>query len=223
MRASLLRGALMPVRPLARSQIWLLPPALEDLVPDDHPARYAALFVDALKPADWAELGVPPDGEVEGAPGYHPRLLLSVWLFGFMTGVRSCRKLEAACRDQLPFLWLTACQRPDHNTLWRFYRLHRNGMRRLLKRTVRTAVKMGLVDLAVQAVDGARVAGNAARERSLNQKQLEGLLERTDAAIAALEAQNAAEDGQPGPPRLPKELKREQALRERVKEALADR
>ena len=47
------------------------------------------------------------DGEVLGAPAYHPRALLSVWLYGFMTGVRSCRKLEAACRDQIPYLWLT--------------------------------------------------------------------------------------------------------------------
>ena len=41
-----------------------------------------------------------------GAPAYHPRALLSVWLYGFMTGVRWCRKLEAACRDQIPYLWL---------------------------------------------------------------------------------------------------------------------
>ena len=67
------------------------------------------------------------DGEVLGAPAYHPRALLSVWLYGFMTGVRSCRKLEAACRDQIPYLWLTGWQHPDHNTLWRFYRGHRQA------------------------------------------------------------------------------------------------
>ena len=63
-----------------------------------------------------------------GAPAYHPRALLSVWLYGFMTGVRSCRKLEAACRDQIPYLWLTGWQHPDHNTLWRFYKGHRQAM-----------------------------------------------------------------------------------------------
>ena len=57
-----------------------------------------------------------------GAPAYHPRALLSVWLYGFMTGVRSCRKLEVACRDQIPYLWLTGWQHPDHNALWRFYK-----------------------------------------------------------------------------------------------------
>ena len=74
---------------------------------------------------------------------------MSVWLYGFMTNVRSCRKLEAACRDQIPYLWLTGWQHPDHNTLWRFYQGHRQGMRELFKRTVRTAVSLELVDLAM--------------------------------------------------------------------------
>ena len=112
----------MPLREMNREQAWLLPPTLDELVPPDHPARFVAEFVDALDREDWIELGVQPDGEVLGAPAYHPRALLSVWLYGFMTSVRSCRKLEAACRDQIPYLWLTGWQHPDHNTLWRFYR-----------------------------------------------------------------------------------------------------
>ena len=73
----------------------------------DHPARFVAVFVDALDKEGWAELGVEINGDPLGAPAYHPRALLCVWLYGFMTGVRSCRKLEAACRDQIPYLWLT--------------------------------------------------------------------------------------------------------------------
>lgn len=210
----------MPLRPLTRHQAWLLPPSLDDLVPEDHPARFTGAFVDALAPDDWAEVGVPADGAVEGAPAYHPRLLLAVWLYGFMTGVRSSRKLETACRDQLPFLWLTGCQRPDHNTLWRFYQEHRQGMRKLLKRTVRIAVKLGLVDLALQAVDGTRVGGSAARERSLNAEQLAALLERTDAAIADLEAQNTGGD-EGGPVRLPAALRQARVLKEQVTAAQA--
>ena len=112
----------MPLREMNREQAWLLPPTLDELVPPDHPARFVAEFVDALDRDEWTELGVQPDGEALGAPAYHPRALLSVWLYGFMTGVRSCRKLEAACRDQIPYLWLTGWQHPDHNTLWRFYK-----------------------------------------------------------------------------------------------------
>ena len=117
----------MPLRPMGREQMWMLPPTLDELLPLDHPARFVAEFVDALDREDWGELEVEIDGEVLGAPAYHPRALLSVWLYGFMTGVRSCRKLEAACRDQIPYLWLTGWQHPDHNTLWRFYRGHRQA------------------------------------------------------------------------------------------------
>ena len=91
-------------------------------------------------------MGVDIDGSWTGASAYHPRAMLGVWLYGFMTGVRSSRKLEGACRDQVPYLWLTGWQRPDHNTLWRFYKSNRQSMRKLLKATVQTALGMDLID-----------------------------------------------------------------------------
>ncbi len=97
----------MPLRPVNREQAWLLPPTLDELLPEDHPSRFVAAFVDGLDRGGWAGMEIDVDGDPLGAPAYHPRALLSVWLYGFMTGVRSSRKLEAACRDQIPYLWLT--------------------------------------------------------------------------------------------------------------------
>ena len=209
----------MPLRDMNREQMWLLPPTLKELLPPDHPARFVAEFVDALDRDGWVELDIQIDGEPLGAPSYHPRALLSVWLYGFMTGVRSCRKLEAACRDQIPYLWLTGWQHPDHNTLWRFYKEHRQAMRGLFKRTVRTAVAMDLVDLAVQAVDGTKVMANAARDRSYDTEWLSSLLERVEKSIEDLEARNeAGEDATPA--RLPQEFSDRQSLRDRVRESM---
>jgi len=208
----------MPVRPHTRDQAWLLPPHLEDLLPPEHPVRFVAAFVDEIDAAGWAELGV--EVEALGAPAYHPRLLLSVWCYGFMTGVRSSRRLEAACKESLPYLWLTGLQTPDHNTLWRFYQEHRDRMRMLLKRTVRTAVAAGLLDLALQAVDGSKVGASASVYRLHTAAGLRRLLERTDKAIDELEAQNQT-GGEPVPPELPKKLRQKTALREKVREALA--
>ena len=129
----------MPLREMNREQVWLLPPILDELLPLDHPARFVAEFVDALGREDWKELGVEIEGDPLGAAAYYPRALLSDWLYGFMTAIRSSRKLEVACRDQIPYLWLTGWQHPDHNTLWRFYKGHRQSMRKLFRRTVRTA------------------------------------------------------------------------------------
>ena len=212
-------AAAVPVRPLSRDRTWLFPPTLDELIPADHPARFVAAFLNALDRAAWSRMEIALDGDPLGAPSYDPRVLLGVWLYGFMTGVRSCRKLEGACRDQVPYLWLTGWEHPDHNTLWQFYKAHREEMRELFKRTVRTAVRMGLVDLAVQAVDGTKISGNAAKARTYDEAGLRRLLERTVAAIAELEAQNEA-GGDPQPARLPQELAEAKALRERVAAAL---
>ena len=211
----------MPLRDMDREQIWLLPPSLDELLPLDHPARFVAEFVDGLDREGWAEMGVEIEGDPLGAPAYHPRAVLCVWLYGFMTGLRSCRKLEVACRDQIPYLWLTGWQHPDHNTLWRFYKAHRQAMRELFKRTVRTAVAMELVDLAVQAVDGSKVVANATRDRTYDAERGSRLLNRLEKAIADLEAQNEAGEDAPAV-HLPEKLADKRALKAQVKQAMDD-
>ena len=209
----------MPLRSFNRQQAWLLPPTLNELITQDHPARFIAEFVDSLNRETWIQLEVNLDGEALGSPAYHPRALLSVWLYGFMTGVRSSRKLEAACRDQVSYLWLTGWQHPDHNTLWRFYQAHRQAMRNLLKYTVATAVELKLVDLAMQAIDGTKIPANAARDRNYDTSELERILEQTEKAITDMEIQNEfGED--PLPPKLPEELQQAQALRQQIRKVM---
>ncbi len=198
-----------------RDQAYLLPPALDDWVRADHPVRFVAAFVDGLTSADWAQLGVASRGAWTGAPAYHPEVLLSVWLAGFMSGVRSVRALEAACRDQLSFRWLTGNQVPDHNTLWRFYAVHRTQLPQLFQLTVKTAWKAGLVDLALLAVDGTKVAGNVARAGMQDAEALVALQMQVAARTAELVAQVEAE-GATAAPRLPPELRQTRALQDRV-------
>ncbi len=90
----------MPLRPVNREQAWLLPPALDELLSQDHPARFVAAFVDGLPRDAWSEMEIDLDGDPLGASAYHPRVLLNVWLYGFMHGIRSSRKLEVACWDR---------------------------------------------------------------------------------------------------------------------------
>jgi transposase len=210
----------MPVRQLNRQQTWLLPPSVDELIPDDHPVRFVGMTVDSLDNITWQKLSIALDGDPHGAPSYHPRAMLGVWLYGFMTGTRSSRKLEAACRDQIPYLWLTGWQHPDHNSLWRFYKAHRNEMRRLFKMTIKTAVKMDLVDLAVQAIDGSKIAANASKDRTYDKKGISKLLERTEKVIQELEKEN--ETGtDPSPVHLPEKLRKAEQLREQIKAAMA--
>jgi transposase len=209
----------MPLRAWTRDREDVLPPKLADWVAADHPVRFVAAFVEGLSDAEWAGLGIAPGGKPGGAPAYDPVVLLSAWLYGFMAGIRSSRKLATACAEQVPFLWLSGGQRPDHNTLWRFYQRHRGSMHVLFHRTVATAAASGLVVWAIQAVDGTKIGGNAAKDRTLDAAALAKLAERVEAAIAELEAQNRP-DGPPTPPSLPAELATAERLREAVREAL---
>ncbi len=200
----------MPWRELQREQGWLMPPTLEELLPEDHPARVVAAFVDSLTSSEWSEFGIDLRGRRMGARAYHPRALLGVWLYGFMNGVRSTRKLEAACREQLPYLWLAGGQRPDHNTLWRFWQQHRLGLRSLLAKTVRAIARLDLIDRSVQAVDGTKIAAPASNRWTLSREQVDRWAERAARLVERLDPISA--EGNADRPGLDAELREARQL-----------
>lgn len=202
-------------------QEFLLPPALEEWVPQDHPARFLREFVAAL---DLEELGFAQPACTDGRPPYAPSLLLKIWLYGYVQRIRSTRKLEAACREHLSLLWLTGMIQPDHNSLWRFWRANQEAMRAVFKQTVQVAVRSGCVGLALQALDGTKLAAAASGRTGWSKEHMEQLLIALDAALATNELeilqQNADQDATPGY-RLPAGLTQRQALREQIKTGLA--
>jgi transposase len=164
------------------AQRFLLPPALDDWVPKAHPARFVRDFVDSL---DLAALGMGQEVADEGRPPYAVDLLLKVWLFGYMERIRSSRGLEKACLQQMPFLWLTGNLHPDHNTLWRFFKLHGKGLRKLFKKLVRTAADAGLVGFVLHALDGTKLTAASSTDEAHHRKALEDKLKRLDEFVAA--------------------------------------
>jgi transposase len=208
----------MPQRPFTRSLQWLVPPSLDDWVPADHPVRFVADVLDGFDGATWAELGITRTPERRGAPRYAPEVLLALWLYGFSVGIRSSRGLEAACRDQIPFRWLSGNQTPDHNTLFRFLQQHPTAMSALYGQTVRIAVHAGLVDWALQAVDGTKIGANAAVERTVTVEDLDRLEAALDRRIAEVLAETADRQtrDEPGPPTLPPALQEATERQERI-------
>jgi transposase len=200
-------------------QQFLLPPALEDWVPKDHPVRYIREFVDQQ---DLGKLGFAMPISNEGRPAYAPSLLLKIWLYGYYHRLRSTRKLEAVCCDQMSLVWLTGTIAPDHNSLWRFWRDNKASLRRLFKQSVELAVKAGVVGLALQAVDGTKIQALASPESGWSKAKMEKLLAALDAEMNEAEKQLDQEgEGGPGTSyRLPEKLEDRQALREAVKAGL---
>jgi transposase len=200
-------------------QQFLLPPSLEDWVGPDDPVRFLREFVDQL---DLAALGFVIPAASEGRPPYAPSLMLKIWLYGYMNRIRSTRQLEAACRVQLPLLWLTGMLQPDHNSLWRFWRGNKKAMRAVFKRSAQLALEAGLVGLVWQAVDGTKIAAAASGYSGWNKERLEKLLAQLDAELEQAERE-IEKEGEPGPAggyRLPAELADKQALREKIRAGL---
>jgi len=201
-------------------QQFLFPPALEDWVPADHPARFIREFVEQL---DLPALGFAMPMAVEGRPPYAPSLLLKIWLYGYFHRIRSTRKLEAACSEHLSLLWLTGLLTPDHNSLWRFWRDHKQALREIFKQTVQLAVRTGAVGLALQALDGTKIQAACSGPKGWRKEYMEQLLAELDGALEDIEGQvhAANADGEEPGYRLPAGLAERQALREEIQKGLA--
>jgi transposase len=199
---------------------FLLPPALEDWVPASHPVRFLREYVDAL---DLATLGFAMPQAAEGRPPYAVGLLLKIWLYGYWHQTRSFRRLERACGNELPLLWLSGMITPDHNTLWRFWRDNNKAIRRLFKQSVELALKAGLVGLVVQALDGTKVQAVASGRSGWSKKTMEELLVKVEAHISELEQQIEAAGAVPSErgAELPANLQQPKQLRETIVQGLA--
>jgi transposase len=200
-------------------QQFLFPPALEDWVPRDHPVRFLREFVDEL---DLAGIGFAMPISNEGRPAYAPGLLLKIWLFGYHNRIRSTRKLEAACREQLPLVWLSGMIAPDHNSLWRFWRDNKNALRQLFKQSVRLALDAGLVGLVLQAVDGTKIQAAASAQGGWTKEKMEKLLAALENELDQADQQLEQEGQAPEGPtyHLPEKMEDRQHLREAIRSGL---
>jgi transposase len=199
-------------------QQFLFPPALEDWVPSDHPARFLREFVDQL---DLPALGFVIPSASEGRPPYAPSLLLKIWLYGYFHRLRATRKLEAACREHLALLWLTGMIAPDHNSLWRFWNENKKALRQIFKHSAQLALRTGAVGLVLQALDGTKIEAAASGYSGWSKEYMEKLLAALDAALDQTELALLQENNEASGYRLPAGLAERQALREQIKAGLA--
>ncbi|HYO45902.1 MAG TPA: IS1182 family transposase [Gemmatimonadota bacterium] len=200
------------------SQQFLLPPCIEDWVPPDATVRYVRTFVEQLKEQG---LELKELNWEDGRPPYSRWLLLRIWMFAYLEGVRSTRGVERALGTMLPMIWLAGGHRPDHNTLWRFWREHETTIRQVVRASVRVAMELDLVGFVLHAVDGTKIQGAASTRKALKKGDAEKLLQRLDARIGELEAAIAeAGSGESEVDRLKESLTDRTALREKVAEAL---
>ncbi len=203
-------------------QTFLFPPRVEDWVGPEHPARFVREFVDGM---DLKTMGISWGSDsVRGQPSYSAGLLLKVHLYGRFLGLRSFRKMETACRDNLGMLWLTGMNAPDHNTLWGFFKANKKSLGQVFKHSVRVALQADMVGLVLHALDGTKVQAAVANASGWHRKSLEDRLALFEERIEELEREleQSDQDGELPDMNVPEALQRNECLRATVRAALAE-
>jgi transposase len=138
-----------------RSQILLLPEALDDYVGPENPVRFIEAFVDGLDltAAGFARV----TSKVTGRPGYGPQDLLKLYIYGYLNRVRSSRRLEAETHRNIEVIWLLRHLKPDFKTIADFRRDNRKAFRPVFRQFVLLCRQMDLFGRELLAVDGTRI------------------------------------------------------------------
>jgi len=166
-----------------RRDPFLFPPTLDELIHADHLARFIDMTVKHMDFEDEdMEFQILKEGS--GHPKYDENILISLYLYAYYKKITSFREIEELAKNDVGAMWLTGMHYPDHNTLWRFYHRNHKGLKNMFKKTVKMSMKMGLVGLALQAVDGTKITADASKQKALHEKDLEYMLKRLDEAVA---------------------------------------
>ncbi len=170
----------------ARGQQTLFPVALDDLIPGDHFGRVIDAFVGRL---DFPALGFERAEAAEtGRPGYDPRDLTKLYLYGYLQQVRSSRRLEAECKRNVELMWLLGRLAPDHKSIAEFRRLHREALTEAGAELVRFARSVGLVRGEWVAIDGSKFQAVASARSVAERESIKRYLDAVEACDAQEEA-----------------------------------
>lgn len=164
----------------ARNQGTLFPATLEELIPADHVCRVIDAFVSRL---EMEALGfLRAEAAETGRPGYDPRDLLKLYLYGYLHQLRSSRRLEGECRRNVELMWLLGRLVPDHKSIAEFRRMHRDAVSAAGAELIRFARAAGLVRGEWVAIDGSKFRAVSSSQSVHERRALEQYLERMEQA-----------------------------------------
>lgn len=211
-------------RPYDQDTLLLMPPSVRDWVPADGLAAFINDLVDELDLSPF----LAAHDEPRGMPPYHPAMMLKVLLYGYATGVRSSRKLEARLANDVGFMFLAGQARPDHKTISSFRHRHLVAFGALFLQVLALCQEAGLVKLGRVALDGTKIKANASRHKAMSYARMTEREAQLAAQVKAIldeaEATDAAEDAEFGDARgdeLPPELRTREGRLKVIREAKA--
>ena len=198
-------------RTIDRETGFLLPPSVDEWLPEKHLARFVVEVVEGL---DLRAMSGTYRGS--GSASYHPRMLLGLLVYGYATGVFSSRKLERATYDSVAFRFIAANDHPDHDTIATFRRRFLAEIEALFVQVLQLAREMGVLKMGTVALDGTKIHANASRHSALSHEHAGKIEAQLKAEVADLMAKAEAADEAdiPDGMSIPDELaRREERLR----------
>jgi len=176
-------------RPTDRLTGFLMPPSIDEWLPQRHLARFVVEVIDGL---DLTAMSKSYRGT--GSASYHPAPLLGLLVYGYATGVFSSRKLERATYDSVAFRFVAANDHPDHDTIATFRRRFLKDIEALFVKVLLLAREMGVLKMGTVALDGTKIHANASRHSALSYEHAGKIEAQLKAEVAELLAKAEAAD-----------------------------
>lgn len=195
----------MAFHPIDRSTDYLLPPSVQEWLPEAHLARYV---VDVVEGLDLSALERAYNGR--GSNAYHPAMLLSLLIYGYATGAFSSRKIERATYDSLAFCYIACNRHPDHDTLATFRRRFGEEFQSAFVQVLQIARENQLSRFGTVSLDGTKIHANASRHSALSYAHAEKIEAQLKTEVQELLklAEAADQSEVPDGVNLPDEIKR---------------
>ena len=167
-----------------RKQQIFFPPSIDEYVSQDNPVRAIEDYVELL---DMVELGFTKSAltSTDGQPAYHPKLLLKIYIYGYLNKIRSSRKLEIEIKRNIEMMWLCAGLKPSYKTIANFRKENSKPLKKVFREFVILCKELDLITGELVAVDGAFLRANASKNQLIMKKSVERDLKKIDEKIEA--------------------------------------
>jgi len=167
-----------------RKQQMFFPPSIDEYVSLDNQVRAIEDYVELL---DMVELGFTKSAlnSADGQPAYHPKLLLKIYIYGYLNRIRSSRKLETEIKRNIEMMWLCAGLKPSNKTISNFRKENSKALKKVFREFVLLCKGLDLITGELVAIDGAFLRANASKNQLIMKKSVERDLKKIDEKVEA--------------------------------------
>ena len=163
-----------------RTQATLFPERIDDYVAEDNPVRVVDVFIDDL---DISGLGFRTEPNATGRPSYHPKMMLKLYVYGYLNRVQSSRRLEREAQRNVELMWLTGRLAPDFKTIADFRKDNGEAIRLVCREFVMLCRKLGLLNNTLVAIDGSKFKAVNNRDKNFTRAKMKRRLAEVEASV----------------------------------------